>query len=59
MPNLGLLRTRIEFGKPVVACVVGRWKSKLTRAVGHAWRAWLARATRPRTRNAGSSKASA
>ena len=22
--------------KPVVACVVGRWKSKLTRAVGHA-----------------------
>jgi succinyl-CoA synthetase alpha subunit len=26
----------IEFGKPVVACVVGRWKSKLTRAVGHA-----------------------
>src|SRR6201984_379709 len=24
------------FGKPVVACVVGRWKSKLTRAVGHA-----------------------
>ena len=26
----------LEFGKPVVACVVGRWKSKLTRAVGHA-----------------------
>lgn len=26
----------IDFGKPVVACVVGRWKSKLTRAVGHA-----------------------
>src|ERR1700730_9645006 len=26
----------VEFGKPVVACVVGRWKSKLTRAVGHA-----------------------
>jgi succinyl-CoA synthetase alpha subunit len=25
-----------EFGKPVVACVVGRWKSRLTRAVGHA-----------------------
>ena len=24
------------FTKPVVACVVGRWKSKLTRAVGHA-----------------------
>jgi succinyl-CoA synthetase alpha subunit len=26
----------VEFSKPVVACVVGRWKSKLTRAVGHA-----------------------
>jgi succinyl-CoA synthetase alpha subunit len=26
----------LEFAKPVVACVVGRWKSKLTRAVGHA-----------------------
>lgn len=26
----------IDFGKPVVACIVGRWKSKLTRAVGHA-----------------------
>jgi succinyl-CoA synthetase alpha subunit len=26
----------LEFGKPAVACVVGRWKSKLTRAVGHA-----------------------
>jgi succinyl-CoA synthetase alpha subunit len=25
-----------QFNKPVVACVVGRWKSKLTRAVGHA-----------------------
>src|SRR4051812_47187473 len=25
-----------EFTKPVVACVLGRWKSKLTRAVGHA-----------------------
>lgn len=24
------------FTKPVVACVVGRWKSKFTRAVGHA-----------------------
>ena len=24
------------FTKPVIACVVGRWKSKLTRAVGHA-----------------------
>jgi succinyl-CoA synthetase alpha subunit len=26
----------VDFSKPVVACVVGRWKSKLTRAVGHA-----------------------
>ena len=26
----------IAWPKPVVACVVGRWKSKLTRAVGHA-----------------------
>jgi succinyl-CoA synthetase alpha subunit len=25
-----------EYTKPVVACVVGRWKAKLTRAVGHA-----------------------
>lgn len=25
-----------RFTKPVVACVVGRWKSRLTRAVGHA-----------------------
>src|SRR6185312_3520408 len=25
-----------DFTKPVVACVVGRWKSQLTRAVGHA-----------------------
>jgi succinyl-CoA synthetase alpha subunit len=25
-----------DFTKPVVACVVGRWKNKLTRAVGHA-----------------------
>jgi succinyl-CoA synthetase alpha subunit len=24
------------FSKPIIACVVGRWKSKLTRAVGHA-----------------------
>ena len=24
------------FTKPVIACVVGRWKSRLTRAVGHA-----------------------
>src|ERR1700745_137218 len=26
----------LEFSKPVVACIVGRGKSKLTRAVGHA-----------------------
>lgn len=25
-----------KFTKPIVACVVGRWKRKLTRAVGHA-----------------------
>jgi succinyl-CoA synthetase alpha subunit len=25
-----------NFSKPIVACVVGRWKAKLTRAVGHA-----------------------
>lgn len=25
-----------KFTKPIIACVVGRWKSKLTRAVGHA-----------------------
>jgi succinyl-CoA synthetase alpha subunit len=25
-----------QFTKPVVACVVGRWKAQLTRAVGHA-----------------------
>lgn len=25
-----------DFTKPIVACVVGRWKAKLTRAVGHA-----------------------
>src|SRR6202022_4794127 len=25
-----------DFTKPVVACVVGRWQSQLTRAVGHA-----------------------
>ena len=32
----GYYERGIDFGKPVVACVVGRWKSKLTRAVGHA-----------------------
>jgi len=26
----------LEFRKPAVACIVGRWKSRLTRAVGHA-----------------------
>ncbi|MBF0443995.1 MAG: CoA-binding protein [Magnetococcales bacterium] len=26
----------LEFEKPVVVCVVGRWKAKLTRACGHA-----------------------
>ncbi len=32
----GYYEHNVDFGKPVVACVVGRWKSKLTRAVGHA-----------------------
>lgn len=32
----GYYEHNLDFGKPVVACVVGRWKSKLTRAVGHA-----------------------
>ena len=26
----------MQSDKPIVACVVGRWKAKLTRAVGHA-----------------------
>ncbi|MBA1444399.1 MAG: CoA-binding protein [Chromatiales bacterium] len=26
----------LEFDKPVVACIVGRWKAKLTKACGHA-----------------------
>lgn len=26
----------LEFKKPVVACIVGRWKAKLTKACGHA-----------------------
>jgi succinyl-CoA synthetase alpha subunit len=26
----------LNFTKPVIACVVGRWKARLTRAVGHA-----------------------
>ena len=32
----GYYERDVDFGKPVVACVVGRWKSKLTRPVGHA-----------------------
>ncbi|MYA88313.1 MAG: CoA-binding protein [Boseongicola sp. SB0662_bin_57] len=32
----GYYEHAVDFGKPVVACVVGRWKSRLTRAVGHA-----------------------
>jgi succinyl-CoA synthetase alpha subunit len=32
----GYYEDGIEFRKPAVACVVGRWKAKLTRAVGHA-----------------------
>lgn len=32
----GYYERDLQFSKPVVACVVGRWKSKLTRAVGHA-----------------------
>jgi succinyl-CoA synthetase alpha subunit len=47
-----------EFTKPVVACVVGRWKAKLTRAVGHAG-AMRAAATMPRARSAGSWTSSA
>ncbi|MFB9266576.1 CoA-binding protein [Bradyrhizobium erythrophlei] len=32
----GYYEQGVAWSKPVVACVVGRWKSKLTRAVGHA-----------------------
>ena len=32
----GYYEQDLEFSKPVIACVVGRWKAKLTRAVGHA-----------------------
>ncbi len=32
----GYYEANLEFNKPVIACVVGRWKAKLTRAVGHA-----------------------
>ena len=47
-----------QFTKPVVACVVGRWKGKLTRAVGHAG-AMAGGATTPPPRNAGSWRSSA
>ncbi len=32
----GYYERGLSFGKPTVACVVGRWKSRLTRPVGHA-----------------------
>ncbi|MBF0453324.1 MAG: CoA-binding protein [Magnetococcales bacterium] len=32
----GYYEKDLEFEKPVVACIVGRWKAKLTRACGHA-----------------------
>lgn len=32
----GYYEQDVEFKKPVVACIVGRWKDKLTRACGHA-----------------------
>jgi succinyl-CoA synthetase alpha subunit len=32
----GYYEQDVVFDKPVVACVVGRWKANLTRAVGHA-----------------------
>jgi succinyl-CoA synthetase alpha subunit len=32
----GYYEENLDLRKPVVACVVGRWKAKLTRAVGHA-----------------------
>ena len=32
----GYYEKDVDWQKPVVACVVGRWKAKLTRAVGHA-----------------------
>ena len=32
----GYYEQNLAFKKPVIACVVGRWKAKLTRAVGHA-----------------------
>jgi len=32
----GYYELEADFTKPIVACLVGRWKSRLTRAVGHA-----------------------
>ena len=32
----GYYEENLSLSKPVIACVVGRWKAKLTRAVGHA-----------------------
>ena len=32
----GYYEYKLKFKKPVVACIVGRWKDKLTRACGHA-----------------------
>jgi succinyl-CoA synthetase alpha subunit len=32
----GYYEQGLQSNKPIVACVVGRWKAKLTRAVGHA-----------------------
>jgi succinyl-CoA synthetase alpha subunit len=32
----GYYEMDLEFTKPVIACVVGRWKARLTKAVGHA-----------------------
>lgn len=32
----GYYEHKLKFDKPVVACVVGRWKAKLTKACGHA-----------------------
>ena len=32
----GYYEYHLKFEKPVIACVVGRWKDKLTRACGHA-----------------------
>ncbi|CAK0766186.1 CoA-binding protein [Gammaproteobacteria bacterium] len=32
----GYYEQGLEINKPLVACVVGRWKAKITRAIGHA-----------------------